>query len=275
MGSLGSAIRIGVRSDEGPSKLREEADWMVEGTDGVRELLKSPARLSRALRRLPQGDGDAQRRLRDAARHADRSSASPREDDRTVIYVMAGWWLLAVLIGVWMGREGGDLPADRQPAGRRAQSQTTLPEQNPGTDAAQPAVAAAHRDDRGDDRPLRRAAGRLGGGGLHDHLGAGVAPPGAGGAGDRGARRRALLRRSHVAALPDPADPDPRLQRDTICRPDDRSATHAAPRSWIVDAGRCRPKGDSGSATDLLLGGGRSGAARQHRGGAGVVGSVG
>jgi trehalose 6-phosphate phosphatase len=41
LGSLGSAIRVGVRSDEGPSKLREEADWMVEGTDGVRELLKS------------------------------------------------------------------------------------------------------------------------------------------------------------------------------------------------------------------------------------------
>jgi trehalose 6-phosphate phosphatase len=41
MGRLGSAVRIGVRSDEGPSKLRQEADWMVEGTDGVRELLKS------------------------------------------------------------------------------------------------------------------------------------------------------------------------------------------------------------------------------------------
>jgi trehalose 6-phosphate phosphatase len=41
MGSLRAAIRVGVRSDEGPSKLREEADWMVEGTDGVRELLKS------------------------------------------------------------------------------------------------------------------------------------------------------------------------------------------------------------------------------------------
>ena len=40
-GSLGSAVRIGVRSDEGPSTLQEEADWMVEGTDGVRELLKS------------------------------------------------------------------------------------------------------------------------------------------------------------------------------------------------------------------------------------------
>jgi trehalose 6-phosphate phosphatase len=41
MGSLGSAVRIGVRSDEGPSTLQEEADAMVEGTDGVRELLKA------------------------------------------------------------------------------------------------------------------------------------------------------------------------------------------------------------------------------------------
>ena len=40
-GRLGSAIRIGVRSDEGPAKLSEEADWMVEGTDGVRELLRA------------------------------------------------------------------------------------------------------------------------------------------------------------------------------------------------------------------------------------------
>ena len=40
-GSLGSAVRIGVRSDEGPSTLQEEADWMVEGTDGVRDLLKA------------------------------------------------------------------------------------------------------------------------------------------------------------------------------------------------------------------------------------------
>jgi len=40
MGRIGKAVRIGVRSDEGPSKLGEEADWMVEGTDGVRELLQ-------------------------------------------------------------------------------------------------------------------------------------------------------------------------------------------------------------------------------------------
>ena len=41
MGRLGTAVRIGVRSDEGPSQLIEEADAMVEGTDGVRELLKA------------------------------------------------------------------------------------------------------------------------------------------------------------------------------------------------------------------------------------------
>jgi trehalose 6-phosphate phosphatase len=41
MGRLGTPVRIGVRSEEGPSQLIEEADGMVEGTDGVRELLKA------------------------------------------------------------------------------------------------------------------------------------------------------------------------------------------------------------------------------------------
>jgi trehalose 6-phosphate phosphatase len=41
MGRLGTAVRIGVRSEEGPSKLADAADAMVEGTDGVRELLKT------------------------------------------------------------------------------------------------------------------------------------------------------------------------------------------------------------------------------------------
>lgn len=40
-GRLGHAIRVGVRSDEGPKELGEEADAMVDGTDGVRELLQS------------------------------------------------------------------------------------------------------------------------------------------------------------------------------------------------------------------------------------------
>jgi trehalose 6-phosphate phosphatase len=41
MGRVGTAVRVGVRSDEGPSALQEEADAMVEGTDGVRGLLQA------------------------------------------------------------------------------------------------------------------------------------------------------------------------------------------------------------------------------------------
>ena len=40
-GTLGYALRVGVRSDETPSELEEEADAMVEGTDGVRDLLQA------------------------------------------------------------------------------------------------------------------------------------------------------------------------------------------------------------------------------------------
>jgi trehalose 6-phosphate phosphatase len=40
-GRLGHAVRIAVRSDEGPRELAEEADALVDGTDGVRELLQS------------------------------------------------------------------------------------------------------------------------------------------------------------------------------------------------------------------------------------------
>jgi trehalose 6-phosphate phosphatase len=38
-GKLARAIRVGVRSDEGPSEITSEADIVVEGTEGVRELL--------------------------------------------------------------------------------------------------------------------------------------------------------------------------------------------------------------------------------------------
>jgi trehalose 6-phosphate phosphatase len=41
LGRLAHAVRVGVRSDEGPKALEEDADAMVDGTDGVRELLQS------------------------------------------------------------------------------------------------------------------------------------------------------------------------------------------------------------------------------------------
>jgi trehalose 6-phosphate phosphatase len=39
-GRIQHAVRVGVHSDEGPSELAEEADILVEGTEGVRELLE-------------------------------------------------------------------------------------------------------------------------------------------------------------------------------------------------------------------------------------------
>jgi trehalose 6-phosphate phosphatase len=38
---LEAAVRVGVRSDEGPSALAQEADVMVDGTDGVRDMLQA------------------------------------------------------------------------------------------------------------------------------------------------------------------------------------------------------------------------------------------
>ena len=38
-GRLSNAVRVGVRSDEGPEQIVSEADVVVDGTDGVRELL--------------------------------------------------------------------------------------------------------------------------------------------------------------------------------------------------------------------------------------------
>jgi trehalose 6-phosphate phosphatase len=40
-GGVGHAVKVGVRSDEGPAELEREADAMVDGTDGVRDLLRA------------------------------------------------------------------------------------------------------------------------------------------------------------------------------------------------------------------------------------------
>jgi trehalose 6-phosphate phosphatase len=40
-GNVRTAIKVGVRSDETPPDLEAQADWLVEGTAGVRELLQA------------------------------------------------------------------------------------------------------------------------------------------------------------------------------------------------------------------------------------------
>ena len=40
-GTISRAVRVGVRSDEGPTELAQETDFLVDGTDGVRRLLET------------------------------------------------------------------------------------------------------------------------------------------------------------------------------------------------------------------------------------------
>jgi trehalose 6-phosphate phosphatase len=40
-GRLGSAVRVGVRSDEGPAEIERDADFLVDGTQGMESLLRS------------------------------------------------------------------------------------------------------------------------------------------------------------------------------------------------------------------------------------------
>jgi len=58
-----------------------------------------------------------------------------RDLEPTAVYVAAGWWLVAALIGVWLGRRAEASP----PIARllaMAKAQTTLPELRPGMTVA-------------------------------------------------------------------------------------------------------------------------------------------
>ena len=58
-----------------------------------------------------------------------------RDLEPTAVYVAAGWWLVATLIGVWLGRRAEASP----PIARllaMAKAQTTLPELRPGMTVA-------------------------------------------------------------------------------------------------------------------------------------------
>ena len=57
--------------------------------------------------------------------------AISRDLEPGVVYLSAGWWVAAALIGAWLGRRAeASPPITRVLAGARAQ--TTLPEQRPG-----------------------------------------------------------------------------------------------------------------------------------------------
>ena len=143
--ALGRAVARGRPADRRPRRraLRREARRArARGrparrrADGVHQLLRVAARLSRlarALRRLPQGDGPAQRGCGDARWPRSRSSRVGDGSEPTLVFVSAGWWLRrGRATAIWLGRGSRDLPADRAAAGRRAHVAPRCPRCSPG-----------------------------------------------------------------------------------------------------------------------------------------------
>src|SRR3954464_948518 len=135
-------------------------------------------------------------------------------DDTSLLYVAVAWWAIATVIGLWLGRgahaiEGiSRLLAD-------ARSSQTLPEVEPGRVLFNRmwalALATIATGGLAWFLPPGPAIGARfflpGGPGVRARFlparGPRVPPPAVSGAGDRGARRRALLRRAHLAVRAD------------------------------------------------------------------------
>src|SRR5204863_310805 len=114
----------------------------------------------------------------------------PRHDaDRRVHRLVGGGERLRRVAGT----PGGDLAPDRPPARRRTDL-GRAPRGLSGPRAPQPPVAAPRLHARGRGAGARGSADPRHRHRLHHHLGARLAAPGEGGHGDRGPRRRALLR---------------------------------------------------------------------------------
>ena len=138
LGSLKRALQVGVRSgDETPSALEAEADVMVDGTDGVRDLLRALHPLSASSVRFVDFLKATVLLSAGAATllAALTVISLARDLEPLAVYVAAGWWLVAARDRRLAGAAGGGEPADRAAAGD-------------GEGADDAARAAAGADDR-------------------------------------------------------------------------------------------------------------------------------
>src|SRR3954453_5020118 len=132
------------------------------------------------------------------------AAASNAAEDDVALYAV-GWWVAATIVGGGVGRRNEVTP----PIGRLladAKNATMMPEHRPGSVLANRLWALLWAVGAGGGPALRAsppaAAGPTGPRHRHpapDHLGAGLAPAGVRGAGDRAARRDHVLRGAHVA----------------------------------------------------------------------------
>ena len=128
-GALDAAIKIGVRSAEGPPAIVGQADHVVEGTRRLRRRAGSPAgrmRFPDFLRTCVLLFAGAATALAAVA-----IAGASAKDDRTLLYFALGWWAIAAVGGLWLGRR----PEVTQGIGRAlagARTQPALPELEPG-----------------------------------------------------------------------------------------------------------------------------------------------
>ena len=173
-GVLDAAVRVGVRSDEGPAAIVERADLVVDGVDGLH------ARAGGARRRLM--------RFRDFLRTAvllfgGAATAlaavavvgAGRNDDSTLVFVALGWWVLAAVVRAVDGPRGHHHARASPGCSPTPARANALPEFEPGHDPVQPALAAGAAGRGGRRARLLLPAGAGGGGGLRPARGAPVA----------------------------------------------------------------------------------------------------
>ena len=164
--------------------------WSTEPTGLL--TFSSCRRSVSAVLRIPEDDRAAQRGGCERARRG-HPGGRARSGRRLVVPVAAGWWLVAAAIGIWMGRRAETSPPIAALLAS-ARMQASLPEVEPEPHDLESAVGAARFDDRRGRARVRVPPGARGGDRLRGDLGARVAPTGVRGDGDRGARRRPVLR---------------------------------------------------------------------------------
>ena len=135
--------------------------------------------------------------------------------DTLVLELGGGWWLIAALIGLWLGRRASTNPPIAALLAN-ARVQASLPELNPARAVLNRLWPLLVSTVGAGALAFTLPAGSRRGDRVRDHLVARVAPPVLGGDRDRGARRGALLRRADIAAAPDQAGQDPGVPQQPV-----------------------------------------------------------
>ena len=119
-------------SDETPPELAAEADLTVDGPAGVTRAARGAALAARAVRRLPQDHRAAERRRRDGAGRGLGARAGAADSNRYGAIVSLGWWAIAAVIGLRLGRRAETSPPIAPPARRAPSRARRCPSTDPG-----------------------------------------------------------------------------------------------------------------------------------------------